>query len=258
LGRAVALGALQGPAEVLPISSSGHLTLIPWLLGWDYDELDGELRKSFEVALHAGTALALVIGLRRELLEDADFPFAAIATAPPGLVGYAFERPIERRLGTPFSVAAALLGGAAAMAYANRRPQLRRRGSADARDALWLGAAQALALVPGISRNGATLVAARLRGFQGEEASRLSRQVSLPVIAGASARKSVRLARRGLPAGLAAPFVGGAVASFASTLGSTWLIRRVDTGHSLLPYALYRAALAALVMARLGPRRRPQ
>src|SRR5207249_8513180 len=67
--QAAALGALQGPTELLPVSSSGHLVLVPALLGWRYGELDGELRKSFEVALHAGTALALLIGLRHEVAE---------------------------------------------------------------------------------------------------------------------------------------------------------------------------------------------
>src|SRR5450432_4573999 len=71
IGQAIALGALHGPAELLPISSSGHVALIPWLLGWDYDRLDGELRKSFEVALHAGTAAALLITQRIEVRDAA-------------------------------------------------------------------------------------------------------------------------------------------------------------------------------------------
>src|SRR5947209_9010253 len=114
LRRALALGALHGPAELLPISSSAHVALVPWLLGWNYDELDGELRKAFEVALHAGTAVGMLLALREELsrslarLDRHDMALIALASAPPALVGYALERPIERRLGTPATVAAAL------------------------------------------------------------------------------------------------------------------------------------------------------
>ena len=137
------------------------------------------------------------------------------------------------------------------MAWADRSPQTRRHQDAGARDALALGVAQALALIPGVSRNGATLAAARLRRFTREDANRLSRHVALPVIAGATLLKSVRLKRRGLPRGAALPFAAGAAASFASTLGSTWLIRQVERDRSLLPYAAYRIALAGLVLRRL-------
>jgi undecaprenyl-diphosphatase len=119
---------------------------------------------------------------------------------------------------------------------------------------LLLGFAQASALVPGVSRNGATLAVARARGFTREEANRLSRHVALPVIAGATLLKVVRLRRRGLPAGTRLPFAVGAAGSFASTLGSTWLIRQVERDRSLLPYAVYRSALAAVVFWRLAHR----
>src|SRR5437763_16163270 len=93
IGQAIALGTLHGPAELLPISSSGHVAVVPWLAGWNYDRLDDELRKSFEVALHAATAAALLIGLRREV-EDAvrglSFRRAwqiGLSFAPPAVVG---------------------------------------------------------------------------------------------------------------------------------------------------------------------------
>ncbi len=169
--QAVALGALHGPAELLPISSSGHIAAIPWLLRWRYGELDEELRKSFEVALHAGTAAALLITLRGEVAEAAvgldrrRLTLIALSFVPPALAGLAFERPIESRLGTPATVAAGLLAGSVLMAVADRSPQTRRHEEAGAADALWLGIAQACALFPGVSRNGATLAAARLRRF---------------------------------------------------------------------------------------------
>jgi undecaprenyl-diphosphatase len=261
LGEALALGALHGPAELLPISSSGHTSLVPWLLGWRYGELDPELRKSFEIALHAGTAAALLITLRGEVGEAVEglnarrLILIVLSFVPPAVVGFTLERPIERRLGTPGTVAAGLLVGSAAMAWADRSPQTRGHEEAGAADALWLGVAQSCALFPGVSRNGATLAAARLRGFAREDANRLSRHVALPVIAGATLLKGIRLSKSGLPPSARVPFAAGAAASFASTLGSTWLIRQVERDRSLWPYAAYRAALATAVLARLARRR---
>jgi undecaprenyl-diphosphatase len=259
LPQALALGLLHGPAELLPISSSGHVALVPWLLGWDYTELDAELRKSFEVVLHTGTAAALLLTLRSEVsdavhgLDLRRLQLIALSFAPAAIIGYTLERPIERRLGTPPTIAAGLLAGSLAMACADRSPQIRTHEEAGAADALWLGLAQSCALVPGVSRNGATLAAARWRRFTREDANRLSRHVALPIIAGATLLKGERLRRRGLEPGSALPFAAGAAASFASTLCSTWLIRQVERDRSLLPYAAYRALLAAAVLRRLRP-----
>ncbi|MBV9818415.1 MAG: undecaprenyl-diphosphate phosphatase [Solirubrobacterales bacterium] len=255
--RALVLGALHGPAELLPISSSGHVALVPWLLRWDSADDDPELRKTFEIALHAGTMGALLITLRGEVGEAARdmTPRRAghvmLSLLPAAIAGVVLERPIERRLGTPATIAAGLVGGSLTMAWADRCPQVRAAADADWRDALWLGAAQACALVPGVSRNGATLAAARRRGFAREDANRLSRHAALPVIAAATTLKVIRLAGRGVPAGTAVPLAVGVGASFASTLGCTWLIRQVERDRSLLPYAAYRLALAGAVGWRL-------
>jgi undecaprenyl-diphosphatase len=262
LRQALALGALHGPAELLPISSSGHVSAIPWLLGWNYETLDEELRKSFEVALHAGTAAALLITLRDEVdeavrgLDRRRLTLVVLSFAPPAILGYALEREIERHLGTPPTVAAGLVAGAVLMAIADRAPQTRHHEEAGPCDALWLGLAQACALIPGVSRNGATLAAARLSGFTREDANRLSRHAALPVIAGATLLKGVRLRRRGLEPGTGATLAAGAGASFASTLLCTWLIRQVERDRSLLPYAVYRVALAAVMIRHLRRRRR--
>jgi undecaprenyl-diphosphatase len=138
------------------------------------------------------------------------------------------------------------------MAFADRAPQERRAEDAGSLDSLWLGVAQACSLVPGVSRNGATLAAARWRRFTRVDANRLSRHAALPIIAGATVLKGVRLRARGLPAGAAAPFAAGALAAFVSTLGSTRLIRALERDSSLLPYALYRIGLAALIARRLA------
>jgi undecaprenyl-diphosphatase len=247
---ALLLGLLHGPTELLPISSSGHVALLA-------PAGDPELRKSFEIALHAGTALALVVALRDEVdeavrgLDRRRIVLLGGSFLPPAVAGLALERPIEERLGTPRTIAVGLAAGALAMLGADRAPQRRRREEAGLADALALGVAQACALVPGVSRNGATLTAARLRRFRREDANALSRHVALPVIAGATALKGERLRRRGLPPELRAPFALGALASFASTLASTWLIRQVERDRSLAPYAVYRLALAAVVARRL-------
>jgi undecaprenyl-diphosphatase len=258
LSEATALGLLHGPAELLPISSSGHVTLVPWLLGWEYADVEPELRKAFEVALHAGTAAALLIALRDEVgtaargFDRRRATIVALSFVPPAALGYLLERPIERRLGTPGTIAIGLVAGSAVMAWADRvggtgRP----RESAGWRDGLALGLAQACALMPGVSRNGATLAAARLRGFDREDANALSRHVALPIIVGASALKGTRLARRGLPPGTGRAFAAGIAASFVSTLGSTWLIHQVERDRSLAPYAAYRVGLAGLVGRKL-------
>jgi undecaprenyl-diphosphatase len=260
VSEALVLGALHGPAELLPISSSGHVAVLPWLLDWDYCDADAELRKAFEVALHAGTAAALLITLRTEVsdaMRDMSLRIAeliVLSFVPPAIVGYTLERPIERRLGTPGTIALGLVVGSVVMARADRTPQTRTSREAGLTDALCLGIAQACALLPGVSRNGATLAAARRRGFTREDANKLSRHVALPVIAGATLLKTIRLARRGLPPRSALPIALGAGASFASTLGSTWLIRQVERDRSLLPYAAYRLALAAVVLGRLVQR----
>jgi undecaprenyl-diphosphatase len=259
--RAAALGLVQGPAELLPVSSSAHLNLIPWLAHWDWESLDPEVRKSFEVVLHAGAAVALLIGQRRVIgreLREFDLRRAAVLAlsfAPPAVAGYALERTIERRLGGPGSIAAGLVTGSAAMVAADSRPQERGRGEATAADGLALGLGQAAALVPGVSRNGATLAAARWRRFTREQANLLSRTVALPIIVGAALLKGSRLRRRGTSAELRRALRVGTAASFVSTLASQRLIALVERDRALWPYAAYRIALAGLVVARL--RRRP-
>jgi undecaprenyl-diphosphatase len=256
-GRALALGIVQGPTELLPVSSSAHIVLLPWLAGWDWEALDPELRKSFEVALHAGAAAALLVGQRRliaEELRELDLRGAtvlALSFLPPAVVGYGFERQIERRLGGPRATAIGLLAGAAAMLIADTRPQLRGRGEAGAADGAALGIAQAAALAPGVSRNGITLAAARWRRFSRDQANLLSRTIALPIIVGATALKGVRLSRRGVSPELRRTMAIGVAASFASTLASQRLIKLVERDRALWPYAAYRAGLAAAVLARL-------
>jgi undecaprenyl-diphosphatase len=157
------------------VSSSGHTSLIPWLCGWSYDALEPDSRKAFEVALHGGAGLALAVAMREELVEAVArldrrrSVLIALSLAPPALAGLVLRGPIERRLGSPRSIAAGLLAGAAAMALADSAPPegKRRLAQAGPSDGLALGLAQALALIPGVSRSGATLTAARDRWRRG-------------------------------------------------------------------------------------------
>ena len=249
---------MQGPTELLPVSSSAHLALVPWALGWQLDDGDAEARKSFDVALHAGTAAALLIGQRTLIAAELRAfdrrrgAVVALSFVPPALAGYLLERPIERGLGGAAGIAAGLAAGALAMIAADRRPQQRGPGEAGAGDGVARGLAQAAALAPGVSRNGATLTAARLRRFTREQANLLSRTVALPVIVGATVLKGSRLRRRGVSAGLRRSMAVGVAASFASTLASQRLIELVERDRALWPYAAYRLALATAVAARMS------
>jgi undecaprenyl-diphosphatase len=312
LHQAVALGLLHGPTELLPVSSSAHTALVPWLARWPYNELEPELRKSFEVALHTGTAVALLLrppwerrahgsdsslgysetgttasSAREHGRFGARLGFLGAALAPPALTGYALGGRIERRLGTPATIAAGLLAGSAAMAAAEMhakksyppRTRTHARGahvlaaptdhppriaahhphdagtrpaaSAEPRDGLVLGFAQALALIPGVSRSGATLAAARACGFSPIEADRLSWVVGLPVIAGATLLKGIQLARAGTPSTLRLPLLVGATSAFTSTLASATMLGPSRRTALWPTCAVYRAMLALLVIRRI-------
>jgi undecaprenyl-diphosphatase len=231
---AVVAGLVQGPAELLPVSSSAHVGLL--LRRWG---VTGAERKEAEVALHAGTAVALALLDRRR----PRWGLLIAATAPPALAGLVLERPIEARLGGPRSIAAGLLAGSAAMVLADRAPV--RRTAAGVVDGLWLGAAQALALIPGVSRSGATRAAARARGFGRREAAELSREVALPVLAGAATLKGARLVARRPDRATLATLAAGAVAAAVSTAAALRLERRAAP---LSVWAAYRAALAVGVV----------
>jgi len=254
--RAACLGAIQGPTELLPVSSSAHLRIVPWLLGWDLDELGPEDRKAFEVAVHGGAALALLIGQRRLIADELRridgrrVAVIALSLGPAVAVGLALEEQIDRRLGGPRATAAGLLAGSAAMLIADRCPQERGAGEATALDGLAIGLAQAAALAPGVSRNGSTLAAARLRRFRRAQANLLSRTVALPVIAAAAVRKASRLRRRDVDPELARASAVGVAVAFASTLASQGLIRLIERDRALWPYAAYRTGLAALILVK--------
>ena len=222
------LGLIQGPAELLPVSSSGHVEAARRLWGLEGDE----------VALHAGSLAALVLGCRREAvtilrrLTLRRVGMHLLAGGIPAMLGFALERRTAR-----LPVGPGLVAGSVLLLVAERAGGSRSRWDAGPADGLWLGAAQAAALWPGVSRNGATLAVARLRGFAREEANPLSREVGVPVTLGA-----VALRRGAIDAGTAAAFV--------SALAALPALRVVDRGGPLWPWAAERIALALLLRRR--------
>jgi undecaprenyl-diphosphatase len=256
VARALVLGAVQGPAELLPVSSSAHLSLVPWFAGWRWDELRPKTRKDLEVALHAGTAVALVAAQRRAIadevrrLDTGRGVALGLAAAIPAAVGFVLERQIEERLGGPRTIAAGLVAGAVAMLLADCRPQDRHGKELGPADGLALGAAQAAALFPGVSRTGATIAAARWRRFSRDQANALSRTVALPVVAGAAALRLRRMRRGDRDPAVRRGIAAGGLAAVASTLASQRLIPLRDR-HRPWPYAAYRLALAVAIVAKL-------
>jgi undecaprenyl-diphosphatase len=236
---------------------------VPDLLGWSYATLDPELRKAFEVALHAGTACALCLALHEEIarvvrvLEPRRLLGVGLTLAPPAVAALGWERPIEQRLGSGRSVARAQVAAGLALLAADFRPAGRAYKKAGLLDHLLIGLAQAAALVPGVSRGGAALTVLRLRGFDRGAAHRLSRHAALPVILAASGLKGTRLARRGLPPGLGRAFAAGAGAAFASTAATARFIPRMDAARSYAPFAVYRVVLGLAVLNRLRARGAP-
>jgi undecaprenyl-diphosphatase len=233
LRRALALGLLHGPAELLPVSSSAHAALL-------LQDVEPERRKELEVAVHTGTLA--VLGLPRPSL------WLALTTAPAALTGLLFERPIEQRFGTPRTLAAGLLAGGVAMALADARPTRRPRRRAVG--GLAVGLAQTAALWPGVSRHGAVLTVLRARGVARPDAHAISREAARPVLLGATLLKGVRVLRRG-------EGLGAVAAAAAGSALSTWVARRALAGRGermpLWPFALYRAALAASVLRMAAP-----
>ena len=258
--RALALGLIQGPTELLPISSSAHTRLIPWLAGWDQSAPGREDGRSFELALHGAACLALTVEMAGPLRRDLGPPSARgtvtalLAVGAPAIAGLTLGGTLQRHLSGARATAAGLVAGAAGMALADRLGADDRSTARDAGplDGLMLGLAQALALAPGVSRNGATLTAARGRGFTRPAAQRLSWGVGLPVMGGASAAEALRAARGG-PLREGTALLVGALGAFISTRLSARLLRRRLERAPLWPFALYRCLLAGLIV--LAPRR---
>lgn len=230
------------------MSSSGHLVLVPHLLRWNYSDVPAGERKTFEVALHAGSAPALLLALRGEPVGD--LRLLALTLGPPALAGLLLEHVVEERLGGARSVALAQVIGGATLLAADRTAE--RRSTPTAADHLAVGVAQALALVPGLSRSGAALTAARWRGLSREAGALLALRAALPVTVAAGFLKGARIAREGIAAELRAPLAAGASAALASALAALPLARRTHWAG----LAAYRIALGLGALGRGAAERR--
>lgn len=266
--QALALGAVQGLTELLPVSSSGHLILVPWLADWTYLKAHPDLNKTFDVALHVGTLVAIVSYFRREVwrlgaaalrslraraVRDEEERLAwivAVATVPGVMAGALAEGGIEEHLGEPWQIAVLLAVFGAVLYAVDRREARREMGHLRYWEGLALGIAQALALAPGVSRSGVVISAARLLRLSRDGAARLSFLLLIPVVVGASVWKGIRdVALTGLPPGSAGPFVIGMLTAAVTGLAAISALLGYVRRHTYGVFVLYRMAAAALVLA---------
>jgi len=265
--QALALGVVQGLTELLPISSSGHLILLPWLADWRYLQADDEFNQTFDVALHLGTLVAValyfrrdvvllvraaLVSLRRRRIEESSERVAwyiAIATIPAAVVGALGEELIANRLGEPWQIAILLAVFALVLWLADRSPTERRLGDLRLGGAITIGLVQALALAPGVSRSGITISAARFLGLDRDSAARFSFLLLLPTTLGAVLYKGVSdVLLADLPPGSVGPFVVGTIAAGVSGLFAIWALLGYVRRHTYSLFVVYRLIAAAIIL----------
>ena len=265
--QALVLGIVQGATELLPVSSSGHLILVPWLGDWTFLEEHDDFNQTFDVALHLGTMLAVVGYFARDLwamvlaflrtlrtrrLETPDERLAwivLIATIPAGIVGLALEDTITAHLGEPWQIAIFLAIFALVLWLVDRRPATREAHELSLKEGLAVGVAQALALMPGVSRSGITITAGRLFRLDRDAAARLSFLLLVPTVLGAVVLKGVKDVLLGdLPPGWKGPFVVGVLSAWGTgLLAIQWLLGYVRR-HTYGLFVVYRLVVAALIV----------
>jgi undecaprenyl-diphosphatase len=256
--QAITLGVLQGLAEFLPISSSAHLILAPWAFGWPDPGL------GVDVALHFGTLIAVLWYFRAEWMrllragwsimqtrrieteEQRRVAFLCLATIPGAVAGLALEKQAESALRSPTLIACALIALGMLLWLIDRRaPQTHRLGAMTWVDALLIGCAQMFAIIPGVSRSGATMTAGRALRFTREDAAVFSFLMSMPIIAAASLLKVPHVFRE---QGLSGPLLAGMLASAVSGWLAIAVLLRFLKTRSYGVFALYRLVLGALVL----------
>jgi undecaprenyl-diphosphatase len=265
--QALVLGIVQGATELLPISSSGHLILVPWAFGWHYLEQNPEFNKTFDVALHLGTLVAVVVYFWRDLVrlvrawfrsvaarristgEERIAWYIVVATIPAAIAGAAGESFIEDHLGDPWQIAILLALFGVILWLADRVPPGRTMDAIGWKGAVGIGLAQCLALMPGVSRSGVTITAARLLRLDRDEAARLSFLLLVPIVFGAAVLKGVKdVVLEGLPPGSAGPFVVGMLAAAVVGLVAIWGLLGYIRRHTYGVFVVYRLAVAATIL----------
>jgi undecaprenyl-diphosphatase len=251
--QSAVLGVVQGLTEFLPISSSGHLILVPLVLGWPDQGL------AFDAAIHLGTLAALLVYFRAELIafgrgaQRRLLLLLVAATIPAGLGGLVLDEIVETRLRDPQIVALSLIVWAVVMWLADRHAARNPRPIRGAERVGWgsgmtVGAAQAVALIPGTSRSGITITAGLLTGMDRVTAARFAFLLSIPVTAAAGAAKALSLLRRGVEPALLGPLTVGVITSFLAGLAAVWFLVAFLGQGSLLPFVVYRIALGVLLL----------
>lgn len=268
--HAIVLGLVQGLTEFLPISSSGHLILAPWLFGWnDFNDL--AIERAFDASLHLGTLIAVLFYLRAELVPYVREGIKVVVSpkrsnmavgrrawlfvlsaVPAGIAGALAEDWIVEKLGTPALIAVSLMVFGAVLVWADRQQGTRDVDSFTTRDALLIGAAQVIALNPGTSRSGITITAARKFGYSRDAAARISFLMSVPVIGGAVLLKLAKLASDGIPDGLIMPMVVGIVTAGISGWIAMWGMIRLLRTRNFTPFVMYRFVAGIGVLALLA------
>ena len=259
LPAAILLGIVQGLTEFLPVSSSAHLILARAFFGW---EMPPEFGLAFDVALHIGTLTAILVFFRRELAamvvafpalftrEPGDYGRLArqiaIGTIPVVIVGVLFNDFIEQVLRTPVVAACALAIGAIVMFAAERAgSRTRDERSLSALDAVLIGCAQASALIPGVSRSGATIALGMFLGFRRDAAARFTFLLAIPAMLAAAGKEALELRHMPLGPGTAELFVVGILVSGGVGYLTIKYFLRFLAGNRLDVFAYYRLALAA-------------
>jgi undecaprenyl-diphosphatase len=265
--QAFVLGLVQGFTELLPISSSGHLILVPWLGDWTYLKEHEDFNKTFDVALHLGTLVAVVVYFWRDIVRltiawfrsvgrraiETDEERVAwvvfVATIPAAIVGALGEDAIEEHLGEPYQIAIFLAVGAVLLYLADRRPQRLDLPDLGLKTKLAVGAAQALALAPGVSRSGITITAGRFLELSRDAAARLSFFLLVPIVFGAVLYKGLKHVVFGsLPGGWGGPFLVGTIAAAGSGLLAIDLLLGYVRRHDYTPFVVYRLLVAAAIL----------
>jgi len=266
--QALVLGVVQGLTEFFPISSSGHLQLVPWLFDWN-DLESQSVSTAFDAALHLGTLLAVVVVVRHDLVSlivsGVRYPFVSVATratlphgrlawlyvltaVPAAAVGVFFDDVIAEQLGGPVVIAVSLIGFGAVLWWADRRSGDRVAEQLTTRHALLIGAAQVLSLNPGTSRSGITMSAMRALGYGRAAAVRMSFVIGVPIIAGAGVWKVAGLIADGVPEGLASAMLIGVTTAAITGWLAISALQRLAARSDFNIFVVYRVALGIAVL----------
>jgi undecaprenyl-diphosphatase len=286
--HAIVLGIVQGLSEFLPISSSGHLRLVPWLFGWEDFAGREHLERTFDVALHLGTLVGALAYFRNDLIglvrgglsalrparrlgagrggtvetgvrpapgpdapygDEGKLAWLLVASAvPAAIIGAALSDQLDQLAEHEWLIGLLLIVFGLVLLWADRLGGRRSADTFSLRDAVTMGVAQSLALAPGVSRSGATITAGRWLGLERDAAARLSFLMSLPIIAGALTFEGARVLGDGMPPGFGAAFAWGIAASAVTGYAAVWGTLRLIRTRTFMPFVVYRVVVGVGVL----------